>query len=132
MTSYTGGKTRRIMSDQDIVALYLDGIDSETVGARAHCSATVVLDLVRQAGHPVRKPGGTPRRDLHKITDAEICRRYQEGQNGPQIADAAECSTSSVYNVLKRANIKRRLAVDAARANASAARFRGLRGNSRG
>jgi hypothetical protein len=59
-----------------------------------------VLQIVRDAGIPVRKPGkATPR--PRTLSDAEIIRRYREGQPGPQIADAASVTPNTIYRVLR-------------------------------
>lgn len=132
MVSYIRGRTQRTLPDEEIVALYAGGLDSDTIAARANCNATTVLDLVRRAGETVRRPGGRPRPDSHRLSDAEICERYRKGQNGPDIADAAGCATSSIYNILKRNGIPRRDAANAARANAAASRARRLGPRDRG
>lgn len=106
MVSYV--RTQRLLSDAEIVALYLGGLDSDTIGARAGCHSTTVLNLVRAAGHKPRKPGGVRKADAFLIPDAEICRRYQQGQSGPELADAAGCSTGSIYNVLRRNGVEPR------------------------
>jgi hypothetical protein len=125
MVSYISGRTRRTLSDAEIVALYVGGLDSETIGARANCNATAVLDIVRAAGETVRPRGGRPRGDLHAITDADICQRYAQGWSGPRIAQAANCNVSSVYNILRRCGVPLRKAADAIAAEA--ARTRALR-----
>lgn len=119
--SYT--ERRRRLPDDEIVRLYVEGLDSDSIGARANCSGTVVLSLVRSAGYPVRKPGG--RKRALALPEDEICRRYLSGQSGPVIARVALCTPSSVYNVLKKHGVPRRLGLDqAAAASATAARRR--------
>lgn len=100
MPSYV--RNRRTLDDAEIIRLYVcEQLDSDTIGAKAQCSGTTVLNIVRSAGHPVRKSGrGVPRSRL--IDDAEIIRRYRDGASGPAIADAAGCSASGVYHVLRR------------------------------
>jgi hypothetical protein len=126
MVSYVRGR-RRILSDAEIVRLYLAGDDSGTVGLLAGCDPTTVLTLVRCAGGTVRKPGGCRKPDLYKLADAEICRRYQSGISGPEIADAADCAVSSIYSVLRRYGVERRDARQIARAASAVARGKRLR-----
>jgi uncharacterized protein (DUF433 family) len=127
MVSYIRGRRRRL-SDEEIVALYVGGLDSGTIAIQAGCDATTVLDLVRKAGGTVRPTGGRARIDRHRITDAEICRRYRDGQSGPMIADAAACNASSVYNILRRYNVPLRDSRQVTRAANAAARNQRLRG----
>ena len=95
----------RLLPDDQIVRLYLDGLDSDNVGYRAGCSAKVVLELVRAAGGTVRRPGCGSGRPL-KLTPQEIVKRYQEdGESGPSIAVAAGCVASTVYGVLRRQGV---------------------------
>lgn len=119
MVSYISGRTRRTLSDADIVRLYVEGLDSDTIGARANCTATTVLDLVRKAGEIVRSSGGPRKPDRHRLTDAEICARYRRGDSGPTIADAAACSASAIYHILRRNNVPVRSRADVLRALAS-------------
>jgi hypothetical protein len=120
--SYT--ERRRRLPDDEIVRLYVEGLDSDSVGARANCSGTAVLGLVRAAGYPVRQPGG--RKHDVALPEDEICRRYLSGQSGPVIARVALCTPSSVYNILKKHGVPRRAGLDqvAAAAAATARRSR--------
>jgi hypothetical protein len=121
MVSHTYSARRRTLPDEEIVRLYVGGLDSDSVGARANCSSTAVLDLVRAAGHQVRKPGG--RKHAIAMPEDEICRRYQGGESGPVIALAAGCTPSSIYSILKKHGVARRLDQSmAATVAASAAR----------
>jgi hypothetical protein len=95
-------RRRRLLSDDQIVAAYLELQDSDAVAARAGCSAPTVLAIVRAAGQPVRRPGGRPgRRAPLTLPEDEIVRRYQAGQYATEISEAAQCSQSAVYRVLK-------------------------------
>jgi hypothetical protein len=87
--------------------LYLSGLDSETIGFRANCSPTTVIDIVRRAGHPIRPRGNRPgpRRSME---DGEMIKRYRLGETGQQIADAAGCSVGTVYRILQREGVDRR------------------------
>ena len=108
MPSYIHGRAARRLSDPEIVALYVGGLDSETIGAKADCSASVVLGLVRRAGETVRPPGGRGGRRKRALDEAEICRRYALGATGPEIAEAAGCVLSTVYTILRRHGVVRR------------------------
>lgn len=105
MVSYQRGLSKcRLLPDDQIVRLYLDGMDSDSVGYRAGCSAKVVLQIVRAAGHAVRRPGCGSGRPL-KLSTEEIVRRYQGGESGTMIAQAAGCVASTVYGVLRRQGV---------------------------
>lgn len=84
--------------------MYVGGLDSDSIGFRAGCSGTVVLNLVRAAGHTVRRPGkGSGRKLL--LDEDTIIRRYNAGESGIDLAAAAGCVPSTVYNILRRNNV---------------------------
>lgn len=101
MPSYVRGKRARTLDDPEIIRLYVEEqLDGESIGIRAGCSGTTVLDIVRSAGHPIRPPGrGVPRPRL--IPDAEIARRYRAGEDGPRLAQAAGCTPGTIYRLLR-------------------------------
>lgn len=102
MPSYIQGRRRRKLDDAEIIKLYVSGQDADSIGFEAGCSGTTVLSLVRAAGHPVRRAGrGAPR--SRRISDDEIIERYRSGQSGPTIADAAGCTTGTIYHLLRKA-----------------------------
>lgn len=115
MPSYVAGAMRRRISDAEIVRLYVDErLDSDSIGARAQCSGSTVLSLVRAAGFTPRLPGGRRKHSL-KISEDEVVTRYLDGQSGPQIAEVAGCTPSNVYHVLRRRGVRLRDGVTAAR-----------------
>jgi hypothetical protein len=102
MPSYL--RERRI-SDAEIIDLYGRGLDSDSIGARAGCSGSTVLKIVRDAGHPVRGRGGRPADYQRKLSDKEIVRRYQIGMTGRELAEAAGCTPTAIFAILHRANV---------------------------
>lgn len=101
MPSYVRGRRFRRISDEQIVKLYVeDGLDAETIGLRAACSGTTVLRIVTSAGHATRVKGRGKPRPL-ALTSAEIVERYRSGQSGPTIADAAGCTSGTIYKILR-------------------------------
>lgn len=104
MPSYVRGEGRRTLADDEIIRLYLSGIDSDTIGYRANCSGTTVIALVRAAGHEIRKKGG--RRHSLSLSDEAIARKYKGGETGPQIAREIGCTPSSIYHALRRLNVE--------------------------
>jgi hypothetical protein len=119
MPSYTSSR-RRILPDEELVRLYVeDRLDSDTIGARANCSATYVLDRVREAGHPVRRSGGV--RSSLPITDEEIVRRYLGGESGPVLARSLGCTPASVYAALRRQKVATRPDITARAVQAASA-----------
>lgn len=109
MASYTYGSRRRTLPDAEIVRLYVEEkLDSDTIGARAGCSATAVLDLVRAAGGEVRRAGGRRRSARLMLTENEIVRRYLAGESGPLLAYAAGCTSSAIYHLLRRHGVEMR------------------------
>jgi hypothetical protein len=107
------GRGQRL-SDAEIVAMYAETKDSLLVATKAGVSSTTVLSRVRAAGGEVfqRGHGRTYPHIKLKCGKDEICRLYQEGVSGPELADRAGCSTSQIYIILKACNIERRRATD--------------------
>jgi hypothetical protein len=124
MVSYVRGRGARTLSEPEIIALYLSGEDSATVGAKANCDATTVLYLVKRAGHPVRPRGPRPRLKVLPLTDAEILESYREGLSGPTIADRCGVSAATIYKILKDGGCPCRPPASTAKATAAATRAR--------
>lgn len=123
MPSYVRGGRTRALTDQQIVNMYVGGMDAESVGFKAGCSGSTVLNLVRAAGQTVRPSGGR-RRSTLSIPESEVVRLYLDGQSGPQIAVIAGCTPSAVYHILRRRNVPIR---DSASAGRIAERLRAKR-----
>lgn len=102
MPSYVRGRRRRALPDEEIIRLYIEeNLDSDTIAFAAQCSSTTVLDIVRAAGHPVRRPGRGAPRHRH-VSDDEIIARYRSGQDGPRLAALAGCTPGTIYRLLRR------------------------------
>lgn len=114
MTTYTSRQRR--LPDDEIIRLYREGLDAESVGFRANCSSATVLDLVRASGEPVRGRGSRPRTVL-RLDDAEIVRRYRDGQTAATIAVAAGATISMIYHTLRRLGVTRNRRPDLIRRN---------------
>jgi hypothetical protein len=97
----------RCMTDKEICQMYVDCGDSETVAYHAQCSGTTVLNIVRRNGIEVAKRGG--RRKPLPATDAEICRLYLSGQSGVMIAHELGTHPVTIYDILERRGIERRV-----------------------
>ena len=108
MPNYTG--RQRTLSDAEIVELYRQGLDAETVGIAAGCSGTTVLAIVRAAGETIRQrgKGSTSKRKRLALSDEEIIKRYQNGASAPEIAAVAGCTAEVIYRTLRNANVPRR------------------------
>lgn len=106
MPSYVRGRERgRLLTDDQIVEAYVSGETADRIAQRAECTGVTVLQIVRRAGHEVRRPGaGAPR--PRTLSDAEIIRRYREGQAGPRIADAAGCTAGTIYRLLRQYEVE--------------------------
>lgn len=124
MPSYVRGRECRRISDDTIIRLYVeDGLDADSIGFDAGCSGSTVLNIVRAAGHEIRRSGGR-RRSALAISRDQIIQMYRDGQSGPQIAAVAGCTPSAVYHMLRAAGVPIR---DSASAGQLAERLRGRR-----
>jgi hypothetical protein len=125
MVSYVRGRTARTLNDAQIIAAYLAGEDSHTLGARANCSGETVLYLVRRAGHQPRPRGTRKRTKALALEDAEIIRLYTvEGLSGPVIAERCQTTAATIYSRLRANNVPRRPAGEVSKAMSIAARAR--------
>jgi DNA-binding CsgD family transcriptional regulator len=104
-----GYPAQRRLPDEEILRLYVEEkLDSSTIGIRAECTSTTVLEIVRALGGVVRGPGGRGDRGPLKLTDAEIIRRYNDGASGKALAKQAGCSYSTLYGLLHRHGVRTR------------------------
>jgi hypothetical protein len=107
MPSYVRGREHgRTLPDEQIVRLYVSGETADRIALRAGCCGVTVLQIIRRAGVPVRKPGAPPTHKPRAISDAEIIRRYRAGDPGPRLADAAGCTPGTVYRVLRQHGVE--------------------------
>jgi hypothetical protein len=87
--------------------MYASGLDADSIGYRAGCCGTTVLAIVRAAGGTVRAPGSNPGKPLRLSADV-IVRRYLAGESGPILADAAGCTPSTIYRLLRQHGVTMR------------------------
>jgi hypothetical protein len=104
---------KRLLTDAEIVDLYLSGVDSYTVGLRAQCDASLVCALVRAAGHQVRKRGGRPFLTLAIPLDQAI-RLYDSGLSLQAVAERAGIDRVTMASTLRRAGVRIRSSQDVA------------------
>lgn len=101
MVSYRRGRpVAKLLTDEQIAELYASGLDADTIGYRAGCSGSTILAIVRASGGTVRSPGSKPDKPL-KLSAEDLVRRYQAGDSGPILAEAAGCTASTIYRVLR-------------------------------
>jgi hypothetical protein len=122
MPSYVAGRphTGRLLSDEEILRRYAEGMDSFTLGLQAGCSSVTVLTIVRGLGGAVRTAGSSQRRAL-LISDAEIIQLYQAGLSGTVVADRAGCAAGTIYKLLKANGVPCRRGYDKSKAARQAA-----------
>jgi hypothetical protein len=96
----------RLLTDEQICKLYLEGQDSETIAYQAQCSGTTVLTIVRRNGIEVIKRGG--RVAPLPVSNEEVCRLYQSGQSGNAIAEALGTHATRIYKILDQNHVERR------------------------
>jgi hypothetical protein len=102
----------RILSDADIVELYLSGLDAMSVGLRANCDANTVLKLVRKAGGLVRRRGGVKPRLPLKLSIPEILKLYDSGLAVQDVADQAGAGREAVRRLLIQNGVRLRTSKD--------------------
>ena len=83
------------MTDAEIVAAYIIHQDADAVGLMAGVCADTVRKAVKAAGQPLARGKGNTWAKPLLISDAEICRRYRAGEDGPELARAAGCSAAT-------------------------------------
>ena len=94
------GLSQRLLDDAAIVEMYMSGVDAESVGYRAGCSAGTVYKLVRAAGHTPRRRGGVKNTQLGRLPPDELVRLYESGLSMERIAERAGCSLHMVRKSL--------------------------------
>jgi hypothetical protein len=99
---------RRTMSDEDICRRYAETGSSVDVSLEAGCSSTTVLQIVRAHGGTVGPSGGKGMTTELALSEADICRRYLDGENGIRLAYIAGCCTSTLYRILKANGVQAR------------------------
>lgn len=107
MPSYVAGRQRgRLLSNEEIADAYRSGESADLIAQRACCSGVTVLQIVRAAGVPVRKPGAPPSPRPRTLSDNEIIRRYRAGEAGTRLADAASCTPGTIYRLLRHHGVE--------------------------
>ena len=96
----------RVLSDPEIVAMYLSGVDSLTVGLNAGCDAQTVLNIVRAAGHQTRRPGGVKRRKHTDMPIEEAARLYESGMPVQAVADKAGLDRETMKERLREFGVR--------------------------
>jgi hypothetical protein len=107
MPQYIRGRpSQRVIADEEILRLYVEEeLDSDTVGYRAGCCGSTVLEIVRKLGGVVRTRGKSK---TLKLTDAEIIQRYKDGASGLTLAEQAGCEHTTIYRELHSHGVKTR------------------------
>lgn len=100
------GLAQRLLPDDEIVSMYLSGVDAESVGYRAGCSAGTVLKIVKSAGHQSRGRGGVKNMQLGRLPPDELVRLYESGLSMEKIAETAGCSLHMVRKTLLAAGTR--------------------------
>ena len=92
---------KRTLTPSEIIQMYLSGVDSLTVSLRANCDPQTVLNLVREAGHQVRKRGGVKGHKTALIPIEEAARLYLNGQSIASVAEVAGLDHMTMRTRLK-------------------------------
>jgi CobQ-like glutamine amidotransferase family enzyme len=123
MPQYIRGRpSQRVIADEEILRLYVEEeLDSDTVGYRAGCCGSTVLEIVRKLGGVVRTRGNSK---TLKLTDAEIIQRYKNGASGAILAKQASCDQGTIYRVLRRHGVRIRSSTETGRATKVSTRTR--------
>jgi len=92
---------RRLTTDEqvELVAAYVAGASSRTVGQQFGVDRKAVIRLAREAGVARNHPRLTP------AQVAELAQRYQSGESAPQLGKAFDIGTTTVLRTLRSAGI---------------------------
>lgn len=94
------GLSQRLLDDATVVEMYLSGVDADSVGYRAGCSAGTVLKIVRAAGHSARRRGGHKPAQQGTLPPEELVRLYKSGLSIEKVAERSGWSAYAVRKTL--------------------------------
>ncbi len=107
------GKKLSLAQEEDIVALYQQGIDAVTLASRYEIHSTTVYSLLERHGVK-RRTNSDIFRKLSQEQEEEIMAFYQKGLPASTIANRYKLDDQTVYNILERHGLKRRSSGEAA------------------
>ncbi len=99
---------RRFTDEQEreICALYVAGKELSWLGREFGAPFQTIRSALRRNG--IERRTYKPPRKFTDEQEAEICRRYKEGENSTQLAAAFDCTCTSILALLKRHKVKSR------------------------
>ena len=100
------GLAHRLLPDEEIVSMYLFGVDADSVGYRAGCSAGTVLKIVKAAGHQPRRRGGHKPAQQGSLPPEELIRLYKSGLSIEKVAAQSGWSAYVVRKTLLEAGTR--------------------------
>lgn len=107
------GKILSQAQEEDIIALYQQGIDAVQLASRYKISSTTVYDMLER-NDIKRRTNSDIFRKLSQAQEEEIITLYQQGLPASKIASRYSIEDQTVYNILERNDVKRRSTNEAA------------------
>jgi len=99
--------------EEEIIALYHQGIDAVQIASRYKISSTTAYDVLKRHGVK-RRTNSDIFRKLSQEQEEEVISLYQQGLPASEIASRYGINDQTVYNILERNDIKRRSKSEAA------------------
>jgi hypothetical protein len=102
--------TRRVWSDERIIAEYAAGKSCDDIGYEGGLHAQTARKILRAHGVELRPPNRARRnpRVIPEEEAAEIIRRYLAGATGPALATAYGVALKRIYAVMDERGVHRR------------------------
>jgi predicted DNA-binding protein YlxM (UPF0122 family) len=107
------GKLLSQAQEEDIIALYQQGIDAVQIASCYTISSTTVYGTLERNGVK-RRTNSDIFRKLSQAQEEEIIVFYQQGLPASEITNRYQINEQTVYNILERNHVKRRSTSEAA------------------
>ena len=103
------GSKRYDIDEQSVCKDYLNGYSSLVLSKKYSCAKNTILNILHRNNIKVRDGSETwfkPNQNTLKLDEQQVCQYAQDGLDGVEIAQIFNCSTTPIYRILKKHNIK--------------------------
>ena len=103
------GNKRQDINEKDVCSDYLSGNGSAILAKKYNCSKGTILNILHRNDINMRDGSATwfkPDENTLKLDEKQVCEYAQVGLDGVEIAKIFNCSTTPIYRILKKHNIK--------------------------